>query len=125
MTDMTQRQEEMLAEAERVNEERMQIMRELATQVAHRVDLERQVAEAEKEERRLTAAAEKAGWTRRQVLRVAKPPKAKTSTTKSSSSSSNSSSDADVQEEEKADHRQDAGEDQTPAEHTQNAPSDH
>lgn len=84
---MTQRQEEMLAEAERVNEERMEIMRELAAKVAHRVDLERQVAEAEKEERRLTAAAEKAGWTRRQVLRVAKPPKTKTTTTNSSESS--------------------------------------
>lgn len=92
MTDMTQRQEEMLAEAERVNEERMEIMRELAAQVAHRVDLERQVAEAEKEERRLTAAAEKAGWTRRQVLRVAKPPKTTSTSTKRSESSSESSS---------------------------------
>lgn len=75
MSSETEAQNDVLAEAERINEERMEVMRELAENVGHRRDLERQVREAEKEERRLTSAAEKAGWTRRQVQRVVKPPK--------------------------------------------------
>lgn len=75
MSSETEAQNEVLAEAERINEERMAVMRDLAENVGHRRDLERQVREAEKEERRLTSAAEKAGWTRRQVQRIVKPPK--------------------------------------------------
>lgn len=86
MSSETQAQNDVLAEAEKINEERMEVMRELAENVAHRRKLERLVREAEKEERRLTSVAEKAGWTRRQVQRVVKPPKQQRSSSSESAS---------------------------------------
>lgn len=75
MSTVNDNQSDVLAEAERINEERMEIMRKLAESVDHRRELDRQVREAEKNEKRLIAEAEKTGWTRRQVQRVIKPPK--------------------------------------------------
>lgn len=75
MSTVNDNQSDVLAEAERINEERMEIMRKLAESVDHRRELDRQVREAEKDEKRLIAEAEKTGWTRRQVQRVIKPPK--------------------------------------------------
>lgn len=84
---MTGNQSDVLAEAERINEERMEVMRKLAESVDHRRELDRLVREAEKDEKRLIAEAEKAGWTRRQVQRVIKPPKQARAQTESSNTS--------------------------------------
>ncbi|WP_300345587.1 hypothetical protein [Nesterenkonia sp.] len=81
MTELDQAQQHVLEEARRVNEERMKAVEDLAAAVARRVDLERQLSEAKKTEKRLMAAAEKAGWTRTQVSRFAKPPKTATKKT--------------------------------------------
>ncbi|WP_044496449.1 hypothetical protein [Nesterenkonia massiliensis] len=75
MTELDPTQQHVLDEARRVNEERMKAVEDLAAAVAHRVDLERQLNDAKKNEKRLMAAAEKAGWTRTQVSRFARPPK--------------------------------------------------
>lgn len=61
-----------LDEAEKVHQERMETVRELAASVARRVELEQQVVDAVKEEKRLATAAEKVGWTPAQVKRFAK-----------------------------------------------------
>lgn len=64
-----------LDEAAKVNSERMDAVQKLAATVARRVDLEKQVAETIKEERRLANAAEKAGWTAAQVKRFVRKAK--------------------------------------------------
>lgn len=64
-----------LEEAAKVNSERMEAVEKLAATVARRVDLEKQVAETVKEERRLASAAEKAGWTAAQVKRFVRKAK--------------------------------------------------
>lgn len=76
MSDLTPAQRHVLEEAQKVNEERMKAVEDLAKAVARRVDLEHELNEAKKEEKRLMAAAEKQGWTRAQVTKFAKPPKA-------------------------------------------------
>lgn len=68
-------QQQVLDEARKVNDQRLKAVEELATAVAFRVDLERQVHEAKKEEKRLMTAAEKQGWTRAQVNKFARAPK--------------------------------------------------
>lgn len=68
-------QQQVLDEARKVNDERLKAVEELAAAVAFRVDLERQVHEAKKEEKRLMTAAEKQGWTRAQVNKFARAPK--------------------------------------------------
>lgn len=68
-------QQQVLEEARKVNEERLKAVEDLAAAVAFRVDLERQVHEAKKEEKRLMNAAEKQGWTRAQVNKFARAPK--------------------------------------------------
>ncbi|MBO0596958.1 hypothetical protein I2485_07030 [Nesterenkonia sp. E16_7] len=75
MSELTPAQQHVMDEAQRVNEERMAAVEDLAKAVARRVDLEHELAEAKKEEKRLMAAAERQGWTRAQVNRFAKPPK--------------------------------------------------
>lgn len=65
-----------LDEAAKVNEERMTAVEELAAGVSYRIQLEGQLIEAEKEEKRLTQAAEKAGWTAAQVKRFIRSAKA-------------------------------------------------
>lgn len=75
MNDTTTAKEHVLAEAERINQERMRVVEDLAEAVAHRVDLEHQVQEAQKREKKLMADAEKAGWTRKQVAAFARVPK--------------------------------------------------
>src|SRR5699024_10671508 len=52
-------QQQVLDEARKVNDERLKVVEELAAAVAFRVDLEKQVHEAKKEEKRLMTAAEK------------------------------------------------------------------
>lgn len=76
MTDTSEAKRHVIEEAERVNQERMAAVEELADAVARRVNLEHELAEAKKEEKRLMTAAEKQGWTRTQINRFAKPPKA-------------------------------------------------
>lgn len=76
MSELTPAQRHVLEEAQKVNEERMTAVEDLAKAVARRVDLEQELNEAKKEEKRLMAAAEKQGWTRAQVTKFAKPPKA-------------------------------------------------
>lgn len=88
MNDTTTAKEHVLAEAERINQERMRVVEDLAEAVARRVDLEHQVQEAQKQEKKLMADAEKAGWTRKQVAAFAKVPKrpgAKSSVSKAGS----------------------------------------
>lgn len=68
-------QQAVLDEAAKVNDERMQAVHDLAAGVSQRVQLEAELAEAEKEEKRLIAAAEKAGWTAAQVKRFIKTAK--------------------------------------------------
>lgn len=68
-------QQQVLDEARKVNDERLKAVEELAAAVAFRVDLEKQVHEAKKEEKRLMTAAEKQGWTRAQVNKFARAPK--------------------------------------------------
>lgn len=75
MSELTPAQRHVLDEAKKVNEERMSAVEDLAKAVARRVDLEHELNEAKKEEKRLMAAAEKQGWTRAQVTKFAKPPK--------------------------------------------------
>lgn len=76
MSELTPAQRHVIEEAQKVNEERMEAVTELAQAVTRRVDLEQELSEAKKEEKRLMAAAEKRGWTRAQVNKFAKPPKA-------------------------------------------------
>lgn len=76
MSELTPAQRHVLEEAQKVNEERMTAVEDLAKAVARRVDLEQELNEAKKEEKRLMVAAEKQGWTRAQVTKFAKPPKA-------------------------------------------------
>ncbi|GAA1139802.1 hypothetical protein [Nesterenkonia lutea] len=76
MRELTPAQRHVLEEAQKVNEERMAAVEDLAKAVARRVDLEHELNEAKKEEKRLMTAAEKQGWTRAQVNKFAKPPKA-------------------------------------------------
>lgn len=67
-----------LEEAERVNQERMQAVADLAECIGDRMDLEAQLAETLKREKQLMAAAEKQGWTPAQIKRfsrTAKSPK--------------------------------------------------
>lgn len=90
MSELTPAQQHVMDEAARVNEERMAAVEELAKAVALRVDLEHELNEAKKEEKRLMVAAEKQGWTRAQVNRFAKPPK--TSTRKSAATENDSTS---------------------------------
>lgn len=73
--NQTDAEQAVLDEASKVNEERMDAVQRLASSVARRVELERQVSEAVKEEKRLATAAEKAGWTAAQVKRFAKKAK--------------------------------------------------
>lgn len=68
-------QQQVLDEARKVNDERLKAVEELAAAVAYRVDLEKQVHEAKKEEKRLMNVAEKHGWTRAQVNKFARAPK--------------------------------------------------
>lgn len=68
-------QQQVLDEARKVNDERLKAVEELAAAVAHRVDLEKQVHEAKKEEKRLMTIAEKHGWTRAQVNKFSRAPK--------------------------------------------------
>lgn len=68
-------QQQVLDEARKVNDERLKAVEDLAAAVAFRVDLEKQVHEAKKEEKRLMTAAEKQGWTRAQVNKFARTPK--------------------------------------------------
>lgn len=75
MSDISPAQRHVLDEAHRVNEERMAAIEQLAKSVARRVELEQELSEAKREEKRLMAAAEKQGWTRAQVNKFAKPPK--------------------------------------------------
>lgn len=75
MSDIGPAQRHVLDEAHRVNEERMAAIEQLAKSVARRVELEQELGEAKREEKRLMAAAEKQGWTRAQVNKFAKPPK--------------------------------------------------
>lgn len=90
MTDNSEAKRHVLEEAARVNQERMEAVENLADAVARRVDLEHQVAEAKKEEKRRMTAAEKAGWSRTEVTRFAKPPK--TATRKNTSADSGQTS---------------------------------
>lgn len=76
MSELTAAQQHVLDEAEKVNQERMAAVEDLAKAVARRVDLEHELNEAKKEEKRLMVTAERQGWTRAQVTRFAKPPKA-------------------------------------------------
>lgn len=76
MSEHDEAQRHVLEEAARVNEERMEAIQNLAEAVATRTGLEHDLNEAKKEERRAMAAAEKQGWTKAQVARFAKLPKA-------------------------------------------------
>lgn len=64
-----------LDEAHKVNEERMQAVKGLAAIVAQRIDLEEQLKDNTKQERRAIREAEKAGWTPAQIKRFMKPPR--------------------------------------------------
>lgn len=75
MSELNDAQRHVLEEAERVNQDRMAAVEELAKAVARRVDLEHDLNEAKKEEKRAMVTAEKQGWTRAQVAKFAKPPK--------------------------------------------------
>lgn len=90
-------QQQVLDEARKVNEERLKAVEDLAAAVAFRVDLERQLHEAKKEEKRLMTAAEKQGWTRAQVNKFARTPKttkrAQPQTSGQTSNTSNTSTD--------------------------------
>lgn len=68
--------ESVLAEAQRVNEERLQAISDLAESIGHRMDLEAQLTEAHKREKQLIAAAEKQGWTPAQIKRFSRTAKA-------------------------------------------------
>lgn len=76
MSELAPAQQHVMDEAQKVNEERMAAVEKLALAVARRVDLEHALSEAKKDEKRLMVAAEKQGWTRAQVTKFAKPPKA-------------------------------------------------
>src|SRR5690625_3860234 len=64
-----------LDEARKVNEERMQAIQDLAAIVAQRIDLEEQLKDNTKQERRAIREAEKVGWTPAQIKRFMKPPR--------------------------------------------------
>lgn len=64
-----------LDEARKVNEKRMQAIQDLAAIVAQRVDLEEQLKDNAKQERRAVREAEKSGWTPAQIKRFMKPPR--------------------------------------------------
>lgn len=63
-----------LDEARKVNEERIHPIQELAAIVAQRIDLEKQLKDNTRQERRAIREAEKAGWTPAQIKRFMKPP---------------------------------------------------
>lgn len=89
---MDQTEQAVLEEAERVNEERMTAVRDLAAAVAERVTLQEQVKEAEKQEKQAARQAEKAGWTEAQIKRFIKsaktPPKSRQQSTETEPTSS-------------------------------------
>lgn len=87
-------QQQVLEEARKVNEERLKAVEDLAAAVAFRVDLERQLHEAKKEEKRLMNAAEKQGWTRAQVNKFARAPKAGKRTSQSGGSGAETQQEA-------------------------------
>ncbi|GAA1162883.1 hypothetical protein [Nesterenkonia sandarakina] len=87
MSELTPAQQHVLDEAEKVNQERMAAVQDLAVAVARRVELEHELSEAKKEEKRLMVAAERQGWTRAQVARFSKPPKSNTRKNSASSRS--------------------------------------
>lgn len=88
-----------LDEAHKVNEQRMQAIKDLAAIVAQRVELEEQLKDNTKEERRAIREAEKAGWTPAQIKRFMKPPR-----TQSKSQSSASSPDTSPREQPSTEH---------------------
>lgn len=104
MSETVSPKDHALAEAERINAERMKVVEDLATAVEQRVELERELAEAQKREKRLMSEAEKVGWTRKQVATFAKPPKRTTPRQQGGSSSgstaggSEATSTADAQQ---------------------------
>ena len=63
MSELTAAQQHVLDEAQKVNQERMAAVEDLAKAVARRVDLEHELNEAKKEEKRLMVTAERQGWT--------------------------------------------------------------
>jgi len=69
-----------LEEARKVNEERMAAVERLAAVVAERIELDEQLKENTKAERRAVREAEKAGWTSAQIKRFMKPPRTQTTT---------------------------------------------
>lgn len=91
MSETVSAKDHALAEAERINSERMKVVEDLATAVEERVELERLLAEAQKREKRLMGEAEKVGWTRKQVTTFAKPPKRSTPRQQSGSSNGTAS----------------------------------
>jgi len=92
MSENVSVKDQAIAEAERINAERMKVVEDLATAVEERVELERLLAEAQKKEKRLMTEAEKVGWTRKQVSSFAKPPKRSTSKQQTNSSTGSSGS---------------------------------
>lgn len=99
MTEIDEAQQQVLDEARKVNEQRLKAVEELAAAVAFRVEVERQLHEAKKEEKRLMNAAEKQGWTRAQVNKFARAPKAGKRASQSDGSSGASGSGAETQQE--------------------------
>jgi len=89
-----------LDEAHKVNEERMQVIQDLAAIVAQRIDLEEQLKDNTKQERRAIREAEKAGWTPAQIKRFMKPPR-----TQSKSQSKASAHDTNSPEQSPTEHR--------------------
>jgi len=81
-----------LNEARKVNDERMQAVKDLAMIVAERIDLEEQLKDNTKQERRAVRAAEKAGWTQAQIKRFMKPPRSSPASKKPTPSSTRSPS---------------------------------
>lgn len=78
-----------LDEARKVNEERMQAVKNLAVVVAQRIDLEEQLKDNTKQERRAVREAEKAGWTPAQIKRFMKPPRTQHTSRRSATKESN------------------------------------
>lgn len=99
MSDLSPAQKHVLEEAERINAERMQVVDDLARAVAARVDLEHELAEAKKHEKRLMSEAEKKGWTRAQVSKFAKVPKSTTKTNTASSEPAQQGVEAETSQE--------------------------